>query len=154
MTALVKLSEKKTRNVVSWMGARMSLSSRLSDKIREILELYNQGVILSEEIRHAAPILDLQNRLSIVPDRETFLIESHQSNQGYHIFFYPFEGRAIHELMSALIAYRISVSYPVTFSMAMNDYGFELLCDSYLNVEEILEEDIFTLKNLREDILL
>ncbi|WPR77975.1 ligase-associated DNA damage response DEXH box helicase [Algoriphagus sp. NG3] len=154
LTALVKLSEKKTRNVVSWMGARMSLSSRLSDKIREILELYNQGIILSDEILHAAPILDLQNRLSIVPDRETFLIESHQSNQGYHIFFYPFEGRAIHELMSALIAYRISVSYPVTFSMAMNDYGFELLCDSAVNVEEILEEDIFTLKNLREDILL
>ncbi|WP_439489557.1 ligase-associated DNA damage response DEXH box helicase [Algoriphagus sp.] len=154
LTALVKLSEKKTRNVVSWMGARMSLSSRLSDKIREILELYNQGIILSDEILHAAPILDLQNRLSIVPDRETFLIESHQSNQGYHVFFYPFEGRAIHELMSALIAYRISVSYPVTFSMAMNDYGFELLCDSAVNVEEILEEDIFTLKNLREDILL
>ncbi|MCE7054578.1 ligase-associated DNA damage response DEXH box helicase [Algoriphagus sp. AGSA1] len=154
LTAFVKLSEKKTGNVVSWMGARMSLSSRLSDKIREILELYNHGIILSDEIQHAAPILELQNRLSIVPDRNTFLIESHQSNQGYHIFFYPFEGRAIHELMSALIAYRISVSYPVTFSMAMNDYGFELLCDSYVNVEEILEEDIFTLKNLREDILL
>ena len=153
LTATVKVSEKKTRNVVSWMGARMSLSSRLSDKIREIFELYNQGIHISEEIVQVSPILELQNKLSIVPNRDTFLIESHQTNQGFHIFFYPFEGRAIHELMSALIAYRISVSYPVTFSMAMNDYGFELLCDSYVNIEEILEEDLFSLKNLREDIL-
>jgi ATP-dependent Lhr-like helicase len=153
LTATVKVSEKKATNVVSWMGARMSLSSKLADKIREIFELYNQGVYISEEIIQAKPILDLQNKLSIVPDRDTFLIESHQTNQGFHIFFYPFEGRAIHELMSALIAYRISVSYPVTFSMAMNDYGFELLCDSYVNIEEILEEDLFSLKNLREDIL-
>ncbi|UZD23758.1 ligase-associated DNA damage response DEXH box helicase [Algoriphagus halophytocola] len=153
LTAFVKLSEKKTKNVVSWMGARMSLSSRLADKIREILESYNQGIYLSTEIHQISPILALQNKLSIVPNRDTFLIEAHQSQQGYHLFFYPFEGRAIHELMSALIAYRISVSYPVTFSMAMNDYGFELLCDSVLNIEEILEEDVFSLKNLREDIL-
>lgn len=154
LTAYVRLSTKKTRNVVSWMGARMSLSSKLADKIREILELYNQGIYLSEEIEKVLPILDLQKRLSIVPNQDTFLIETHFSQEGFHMFFYPFEGRAIHELMSALIAYRISVSLPVTFSIAMNDYGFELLTDSYINLEELLEEDLFTLKNLREDILL
>jgi len=154
LNAYVQLSNKKTRNVVSWMGARMSLSSKLSDKIREILELYNKGIFLSEEIERVSPILDLQTRLSTVPDRNAFLIESHTSKEGYHIFFYPFEGRAVHELMSALIAYRISVKLPVTFSIAMNDYGFELLTDSYVNVEELLEEDLFTLTNLREDILL
>lgn len=153
LTAYVKLTTKKTRNVVSWTGARMSLSSKLSDKIREILELYNQGIYLSEEIEQVLPILDLQHKLSLVPNRNTFLIESHQSKEGYHIFFYPFEGRAVHELMSALIAYRISVKLPVTFSIAMNDYGFELLTDHYINVEELLEEDIFSLENLREDIL-
>jgi ATP-dependent Lhr-like helicase len=37
--------------------------------------------------------------------------------------------------------------------MAMNDYGFELLSDVYLSPEEILEEDIFSLKNIEQDIL-
>ncbi|MEN2283917.1 ligase-associated DNA damage response DEXH box helicase [Algoriphagus sp. SE2] len=152
LTATVKVSDKKTKNVVSWMGARMSLSSKLSDKIREILELYNQEKYISEEIIRVLPILDLQNKLSIVPNKDTFLIESHQSKEGYHIFFYPFEGRMIHELMSALIAYRISVSYAVTFSIAMNDYGFELLSDSFIPIEELLEEDLFTLDNIHEDI--
>lgn len=153
MMALVKVSEKKTSNVVSWMGARMSLSSKLSDKIRQILENYNLGKIESDEVRQVVPILDLQSKLSVVPDRQTFLIESHRSQEGFHLFFYPFEGRMMHELMSALVAYRITVSYPVSFSIAMNDYGFELLSDSYLDIEELLAEDLFTIKNVKEDIL-
>lgn len=152
LTATVKVSEKKTKNVVSWMGARISLSSKLSDKIREILEYYNQGNYISEEIVRVLPILDLQNKLSLVPNRDTFLIESHQSKEGFHLFFYPFEGRMIHELMSALIAYRISISQPVTFSIAMNDYGFELLSDRPIQIEELLEEDLFSLDNFQEDI--
>lgn len=152
LTATVKVSEKKTRNVVSWMGARMSLSSKLSEKIREILELYNQETYISEEIVRVLPILDLQAKLSIIPNRDTFLIESHQSKEGFHLYFYPFEGRMIHELMSALIAYRISISYAVTFSIAMNDYGFELLSDTEIPIEELLEEDLFTLDNIHEDI--
>ena len=153
MNAIVKVSEKKTSNVVSWMGARMSLSSKLADKIREILEDYNNGKVESDEVREVLPILDLQSKLSIVPNQNTFLIESHQSKEGFHLFFYPFEGRMIHELMSALVAYRISISYPVSFSIAMNDYGFELLSDTYMDVEELLAEDLFTVKNVKEDIL-
>lgn len=153
MDVFVKVSEKKTSNVVSWMGARMSLSSMLSYKIREIFKEYNQGIVRSEEVRQILPLLDLQSKLSVVPDEETFLIESLQTRDGYHLFFYPFEGRMIHELISALIAYRISQSFPVSINMAMNDYGFEILSDVPLSIEELIEEDIFTLKNLEEDIL-
>lgn len=153
LTAYVKLSEKKTTNVASWMGARMSLSSMLADKILVIYQEYNSGIIRSEELRRVLPILDLQDKLSIVPDQNTFLIESHRSKEGYHLFFYPFEGRMMHELMSALIAYRISLNFPISFNMAMNDYGFELFTDSPISAEDILEEDIFSLKNIEEDIL-
>ncbi|WP_026967461.1 ligase-associated DNA damage response DEXH box helicase [Algoriphagus terrigena] len=153
LSAIVRISEKKSGNVVSWMGARMSLSSKLADKIREIFQEYNSGIVNSEEVRRVLPILDLQAKLSVVPDRDTFLIETHRSEEGFHLFFYPFEGRMIHELMAALIAYRISQSFPVSLNMAMNDYGFELLSDVYISPEEIMEEDIFSLKNIERDIL-
>lgn len=153
MSAIVRVSEKKTNNVVSWSGARMSLSSKLADKIREIFQEYNCGIINSEEVRRVLPVLDLQANLSIVPDRDTFLIETHRSEEGFHLFFYPFEGRMIHELMAALIAYRISQSFPVSFNMAMNDYGFELLSDVFVSPEEVMEEDIFSLKDIERDIL-
>ncbi|MBM3168778.1 MAG: ligase-associated DNA damage response DEXH box helicase [Bacteroidetes bacterium] len=153
MEAIVALTTKKANQVVSWMGARMSLSSKLSHQIRALFKAYNQGVVREEEIIKVLPLLDLQSKLSLVPDEQTFLIESLQSREGYHLFFYPFEGRMMHELMSALLAYRISQRFPVTFSMAMNDYGFELFSEVPLDIEELLEEDLFSLNNLEEDVL-
>ena len=151
--AIVQLTTKKTNQVVSWMGARMSLSSKLAHQIREIFKSYNQGIVNSEEVRRVLPILDLQQQLSLVPDNQTFLIESLQTREGYHLFFYPFEGRMVHELLSALLAYRIAQRFPISFSMAMNDYGFELFSDVRVDIEELLEEDLFSLDKLEEDIL-
>jgi ATP-dependent Lhr-like helicase len=150
---VVQVTTKKANQVVSWMGARMSLSSKLSQQIQEIFKAYNQGIVRSEEVRQVLPILDLQQQLSLVPDATTFLIESLQTRDGFHLFFYPFEGRMVHELLSALLAYRIAQRFPVSFSMAMNDYGFELFSDVQLDIEELLEEDLFSLDHLEEDIL-
>jgi len=153
LDAVVQVTTKKANQVVSWMGARMSLSSKLSQQIQEIFKAYNQGIVGSEEVRQVLPILDLQQQLSLVPDAHTFLIESLQTREGFHLFFYPFEGRMVHELLSALLAYRIAQRIPVSFSMAMNDYGFELFSDIPLAIEEILEEDLFSLDHLEDDIL-
>jgi len=153
LDAVVQVTTKKTNQVVSWMGARMSLSSKLAHQLREIFKEYNQGIIRSEEVRRVLPILDLQQQLSLVPDNQTFLIESLQTREGHHLFFYPFEGRMVHELLSALLAYRIAQRFPISFSMAMNDYGFELFSDVRVDIEELLEEDLFSLNQLEEDIL-
>ncbi|WP_373494567.1 ligase-associated DNA damage response DEXH box helicase [Aquiflexum sp.] len=153
MSAIVQLSKKKGNSTPSYMGGRISLTSKLSSKIREILEDAVNGIFQSEEAIYVSPLLELQNRLSLIPDRSTFLIERNVSKDGYHVFFYPFEGRLVHEILGALIAYRISVSYPISLSIAMNDYGFELLSDSPIPIEDLLEEDLFSVKNLADDII-
>ncbi len=153
LTAYVKLSEKKATTTPAYMGGRISLTSKLSYQIRKILEEVTQGVFKTEEITHIQPLLKLQEKLSIIPDHQTFLIEKNKSKEGHHLFFYPFEGRAVHEIMGAVIAYRISTSQAISFSIAMNDYGFELLSDIEIPVEEFLEEDLFSLKDLEEDIM-
>jgi len=152
MSAIVQLSNRKSTNTPSYMGGRISLTSKLAFKIREILEKSTLGIFDSEEIAYVAPLLDLQNRISLVPDKKTILIEKIISREGYHIFIFPFEGRMVHEILGALIAYRISVSYPISLSIAMNDYGFEMLSDIPIPIEDILEEDVFSENNLAEDI--
>lgn len=153
MSAIVKLSTRKSSNTPSYMGGRISLTSKLSGKIREILRDASQGIFASEEVMYVAPLLDLQQRLSLIPDDNTLLIEKNISKEGHHLFFFPFEGRMVHEILGSLLAYRISVNYPITFSIAMNDYGFELLSDSPIPIEDILEEDLFSEHNLEADIL-
>jgi ATP-dependent Lhr-like helicase len=68
------------------------------------------------------------------------------------LFFYPFEGRLVHEGMSALFACRISRTVPITFSIAMNDYGFELLSDKDCNIESAIDKGLFSSENLTDDI--
>ena len=95
----------------------------------------------------------IQNEQSMVPNNEVLLIESLHSNEGHHLFIYPFEGRLVHEGLSALLAYRLSLFQPITFSIAMNDYGFELLSDEEIPIQDAVDSDIFSEDDLMEDII-
>ena len=99
------------------------------------------------------PIIRLQKDRSIVPRRDQFLLEYLEDAEGHHLFVYPFEGRLVHEGMALLLAYRFSFFGKQTFSLAMNDYGFELLSDQPIPIDEALDSDIFTLKDLRTDLV-
>jgi ATP-dependent Lhr-like helicase len=58
----------------------------------------------------------------------------------------------VHEAMAAVLAYRISKITPITFSFAMNDYGFELLSDQPIPVDDANVYELFSPENLFSDI--
>tara|TARA_R110002096_G_scaffold109056_4_gene238603 strand:- start:20792 stop:23233 length:2442 start_codon:yes stop_codon:yes gene_type:complete len=150
--AIVKLSKDKVGKVPSWQGGRMPLSSQLSAMLRtKIMESQN-GASSEVELLSVAPLIEKQAERSHVPNENEFLIEYFQSREGYHAFFYPFEGRFVHEGMAAIIAYRIALLKPITFSIALNDYGFELLSDQKIPLELAIDNAIFTSDHLMEDI--
>jgi ATP-dependent Lhr-like helicase len=153
MEARVKLSNKKSGKVPAWLGGRLPLSYQLSNSIRKQLDDYKKGDIHYEELKQLAPLLDLQHKVSYLPDKHELLIEQFKTREGYHLFVYPFEGRFVHEGMAALLAYRIGLLEPFTFSIAMNDYGFELLSDKKIDVDLILDNNLFTSEFIYDDIL-
>jgi ATP-dependent Lhr-like helicase len=104
------------------------------------------------ELKVLQPLFDLQQRLSHLPKEAELLIEQIETRDGFHLFVYPFEGRLVHEAMAALLAYRISRIMPITFSIAMNDYGFELLSDQPIPVDDSNVYELFSPRNLIEDI--
>lgn len=142
LTLEVKNSSKKAGRTPAWQGGRLPLSSELSFGLRSKLHDYVNGIIVDVEIEHMKPLLELQAKRSIVPDRNTFLIEYFKSNDGHHYFFYPFEGRLVHEGMASLFAWRIGQSVPISFSLAYNDYGFELLSDQAFDIETIVQQGL------------
>jgi len=99
-----------------------------------------------------APLLDLQKELSHLPKQDQLLVEHIETKDGFHLFVYPFEGRLVHEAMAAILAYRISKIRPITFSFAMNDYGFELLSDQPVPVDDTNVYELFSPENLFADI--
>ncbi|HWA32707.1 MAG TPA: hypothetical protein VG737_01190 [Cyclobacteriaceae bacterium] len=98
------------------------------------------------------PLLELQGKRSRLPRKNEFLIEYMESNEGFHVVMFPFEGRLVHEGLASLVAYRISRIKPITFSIAMNDYGFELLSDQEIPIYEAIEEDLLGVGDLLKDI--
>ncbi|MBX2942356.1 MAG: ligase-associated DNA damage response DEXH box helicase [Cyclobacteriaceae bacterium] len=153
MTAQVRKTNKKSGKVPSWQGGRMPLSSEMGDLIRYKIHEFVNGRRFDPEMQFLMPMLQLQETLSLLPDKNQFLIESLASREGHHVMMYPFEGRFVHEGMAALIAYRISRIKPITFSIAMNDYGFELLSDQEIPIEEAVETNMLGIENLTENIL-
>jgi ATP-dependent helicase Lhr and Lhr-like helicase len=151
MTAIVKKSNAKKSIVPSWMGGRMPLSANLGKMLRRKIEQAADHID-EAEINALRPLLDLQQDLSIVPRKNEFLIEQIETRDGFHLFVHTFEGRLVNEAMAAILAFRIGQITPITFSIAMNDYSFELLSDQPIPVDDSNVYDLFSPDNLFQDI--
>ncbi len=178
MTALVRKSTAKKARVPSWNGGRMPLSANLGMMLRRKLDEASEMVAPSPralapegggagadrsraqespvetdiELRVLRPLFELQAALSYMPRENELLIEQIETKDGWHLFVYPFEGRLVHEAMAALLAYRISRTTPISFSFAMNDYGFELLSDQPIPVDDTNVYELFSPEDLTADI--
>jgi ATP-dependent Lhr-like helicase len=152
MTAWVRKSKKTGGEIPRWDGSRMALSSELARAVRARLEAARDGIFLDPEMEAVRPVLDAQASISAIPALDEFLIERVQTGEGHHLFLYPFEGRLVHEGIAALVAYRMSRIRPITFSMAFNDYGFELLSANPAPLEEALAAGLLAPTNLADDI--
>ncbi|RNC64938.1 ligase-associated DNA damage response DEXH box helicase [Proteiniphilum sp. X52] len=137
----------------SWLGGRLSLTSNLSYFLRQKLALSAHPQAKEKELNFLHPLLARQSEHSHIPAADEFLVEFIKTREGYHLFMYPFEGRLVHEVMSAVIAHRISRLYPISFSIAMNDYGFELFSDSEIKLSERELQQVLSRENLMRDVV-
>jgi ATP-dependent helicase Lhr and Lhr-like helicase len=161
MTCIVRKSNAKKSRIPSWQGGRMPLSANLCFMLRKKFDeaglnlgFKNKdlGFKKEEELEILKPLFELQKYLSHIPKKNELLIEQIETKDGFHLFVFPFEGRLVHEAMAAILAYRISLITPITFSFAMNDYGFELLSDQPIPIDNSNAHTLFSPENLFEDI--
>jgi ATP-dependent helicase Lhr and Lhr-like helicase len=127
MTAWVRRASGKRPAVPRWNGGRMPLSTTLADAVVQQLALAGNEQYDSPELKCVRPLLELQQRWSALPTPQTLLAEVLKTREGSHLFLYPFAGRHVHLGLANLIAWRVAQHEPRTFSIAVNDYGFELL---------------------------
>ena len=150
MDVIVRKSKAKKAKIPAWMGGRMSFSAHLSDLLKSAL--FDQRNYQTKEFIALQPVFSQQQKESIIPQSHQFLIERFKTREGYHTVFYPFEGYAIHEAMASLLAYRISLLSPISFSMSFNDYGFELLSDQAFEQEAFIDNDLLSATHLMADL--
>ncbi len=156
MTAQVKATGRRSRTVPAWSGGQLALSDLLSRQLRQEVHRCAEALAAagdpadsaagpppagldSPELRALEPLLRRQLDLSRLPREDELLVELCRSREGSHLFAYPFEGRFVHEGLGFLWACRLARHRPSTITVAVNDYGFELLAPRGYPFAELLE---------------
>ena len=153
MTAWVRRASGKRPAVPRWNGGRMPLSTTLADAVVQQLALAGEGRYETLELQRVRPLLEIQQQWSALPTPQTLLAEVLKTREGWHLFLYPFAGRHVHLGLASLIAWRVAQHAPRTFSIAVNDYGFELLCAQEIDWPQLLPQVLKTdpLRQARDD---
>jgi len=153
MTAYVRKATTSRGVITSWAGAKMPLSNELADAVLQVLAGAAQGDFFDPELQAARPMLETQLRLSKLPTPQTLLIERFRSREGHHLFLYPFAGRNAHIGLGSLLAWRLAKDAPNTFSISINDYGFELLSALPIDPAQLVGQAAFADDELLHDVL-
>jgi ATP-dependent Lhr-like helicase len=153
MTAYVRRSTAKKAAVPRWNGGRMPLSNELAQAVVERFDAAAHGHFDGPEMQGVQPLLHTQLRWSGLPTREHLLAETLRSREGWHLFLYPFAGRQVHLGLASLLAWRVSQQQPLTFSIAVNDYGLELLSATEVQWPQLLNATLLSPQDLLADVI-
>lgn len=152
MTVYVKNTRRQSTITPTWGGGQLAISDTLSTHLRREVEWVRQPEDWNAEVQCIAPILATQASLSDIPHAAELLIECCKTREGQHLYVFPFEGRFVHEGLGFLWGYRFARQQHATFTISVNDYGFEILAPKGYPFQEIFADDFFSRKNLEADI--
>jgi ATP-dependent Lhr-like helicase len=153
MTAYVRKARPGKGVVPRWVGAKMPLSSELADAVMALLDAARTGSYLEPEVAALAPLFAVQARWSAIPARDEVLVETVRTREGHHFFCFPFGGRHVHIGLAHLFAWRAARDRPGSFSMSVNDYGFELLSPEPVDWAARIAAGLFALDDLDDHVL-
>jgi ATP-dependent Lhr-like helicase len=143
MAAYVRRATSKKGTVPTWQGSKMALSTELGDAVLEMMRMAAAGRYPHPELEAARPMLETQARLSRIPTPDTVLVESYRSREGQHLYVHPFAGRHVHLGLASLLAWRLARARPNTFSLSVNDYGFELVSAEPFDLAPVEDKSLF-----------
>jgi ATP-dependent helicase Lhr and Lhr-like helicase len=152
LTLFVRLAPPGKAVTAIWGGARLPLSSLLTDHLKQTFEMIEKGEFHHPLVEYLSPITEVQRALSRLPGRNFLLMEETVTREGKHLFMFPFEGKLVHEALASLIAVRMSAFTKVTFSFAVSEYGFEVLAPADYKFDVDQMKEILSTENLSVDI--
>jgi ATP-dependent Lhr-like helicase len=160
LAAYVKKATRQRGTVPTWQGGKMPLSTEMADAVLERLQEAQAAMVRGDlaqhpepELRAAQALLETQAALSRLPLPGRLLVETFTSREGHHLWLYPFAGRTVHTGLASLLAWRLAQAQPQTFSLAVNDYGLELLSADPIDAQAIAQGQALSPQDLLAHVL-
>ncbi|WP_438729084.1 ligase-associated DNA damage response DEXH box helicase [Parasphingorhabdus sp. DH2-15] len=119
MDVLVRAA-KKAAQIPSYMGARMPLTTHLSDRVREMLTDRAGWGRFPDDVREW---LEMQDWRSHLPEPGQLLVETFPHHDRHHMVCYPFEGWNAHQSLGMLLTRRMEDRGLEPLGFVANDYA-------------------------------
>jgi ATP-dependent Lhr-like helicase len=154
-TVYVRGASRQSGATPSWPGGSLPLSPSLGRALRSFLDRRAETDTGAPPVGAATRrVLRAQADTSAVPGSGDVLAEVFAGRGATHLFVFPFEGRAIHEGLAALVVARLQREVPGSFGVSANDYGFHLEAAADYPFPSLLrEKDIFADEGTKDELL-
>jgi ATP-dependent helicase Lhr and Lhr-like helicase len=117
---LIVRAAKKAKNIPSYMGGRLSLTTNLSQRVRAFLTDRASWARFPDDVREW---LEMQDYRSQMPEPGQLLVETFQHDKRHYMVCYPFEGWNAHQSLGMLLTRRMESRGLQPMGFVANDYA-------------------------------
>jgi ATP-dependent helicase Lhr and Lhr-like helicase len=111
---------KKASSIPSYMGARMPLTTHMSERVRAFLTDRAGWARFPDDVREW---LEMQDHRSAMPEPGQLLAETFPHEGRHYLVVYPFEGWNAHQSLGMLVTKRMEVRGLKPMGFVANDYA-------------------------------
>ena len=139
-TDIIVHASKKSARIVTYGGQRMSMSTHLANRVRNMLADRNDWHRFPDDV---SEWLEVQSERSLLPEPHQLLVETFPHEGRHYMVAYSFEGWNAHQSLGMLITKRMEKSGLKPLGFVANDYG--LACyglEPVTNPQSLFSADI------------
>ena len=126
----VKISVSKKPKIPSYAGGRMPLSTKLSERVLQILNNTNKWKFFPKDVKNW---LDLQRKKSLIPSYDFLLVESFPKldidRREHYYIFYTFEGKNVNDTLGFAISKCLENDNYKPLGFVTTDYALAIWVD-------------------------
>jgi len=151
--AYVSRATAKNPKIPSYMGGKFPLSTYLAERVRGMLADPPSWNRLPAQVRDW---LRLQQRESVVPDRDSLLVETFPHEAQNYLVCYPFEGRLAHQTMGMLLTRRLERARARPLGFVASEYALAVWglgdLSALIRTGRLTLDDLFSQDMLGDDL--
>lgn len=146
--AFVSRAFSKDPKIPSYMGGKFPLSTYLAERVRRIMDSPEDWKKLPDQV---ADWLRLQRDISVLPRRDSLLVETFPRGANHFLVCYPFEGRLAHQTLGMLLTRRLERMRARPLGFVASEYSLAiwglgdlsaLIRTNRLSLDELFAEDM------------
>lgn len=119
-TDIIVHASSKPARIVTYGGQRMSMSTHLANRVRQMLADRNDWRRFPDDVREW---LEVQERRSAIPEPHELLVETFAHEGLHYMVAYSFEGWNAHQSLGMLVTRRMESAGLKPMGFVANDYG-------------------------------